>query len=151
MSYTANFEAFLRDYPNGRFAAEARRRLNQLRKPVSPEGELRHGTKTYADGGRYVGQLRGEKRHGRGIYTWADGGRYEGDWRDGKMHGRGIYTWTDGGRYNGEWRDGKPNGQGTYVSPEGNRYDGRWRNGCFGKRGGRWAFAATTAAACGFE
>ena len=139
LSYAANFEAFLRDYPNGRFASEARRRLNQLRKPVSPERELRHGTKTYSDG-RYVGQLRGDKKHGRGTFTWSDGDRYEGDWRDDKRTGRGTYTWPGDSRYEGEWRDSDRSGHGTMIWASGNRYEGQWRDD---KRNGRGTFTWT--------
>ena len=150
LSYAANFEAFLRDYPNSRFAGEARRRLNGLRKPASPGGGLRHGTKTYSNG-RYVGQLRGDKPHGRGTMTWNNGDRYEGDWRGDKRHGRGTMTWNNGDRYEGQWRDDKPHGQGTLTWANGSREAGQWRNGCFGSRGGRWTYINTTAKACGFE
>lgn len=30
-----------------------------------------------------------------GVYTWADGRRYEGEYKDDKKHGFGIYTWAD--------------------------------------------------------
>ncbi|MDE0204960.1 MAG: caspase family protein [Candidatus Tectomicrobia bacterium] len=129
----ANFEAFLRNYPNGRFAAEARRRLNGLRNPASREAGLRHGTKTFSDA-RYVGQLRGDKRHGRGTLTWNSGARYVGDWRDGKRKGRGTMTYDNGNRYEGEWRDNERHGHGTLTWNSGARYEGEWRDN---KRHGR--------------
>src|SRR5262245_61361564 len=42
---------------------------------------------------------------GKGTAEWfLDGkpdGRYEGELRDGKLHGRGVYTWTTGNVYDG--------------------------------------------------
>jgi len=36
---------------------------------------------------------------GVGIYTWADGRRYEGEYKDDKKHGFGIYSWADQREY----------------------------------------------------
>ena len=121
------------------------------------EGDFRDGKRTgwgihfHANGNRYEGAVVDGKAHGRGTYTWADGGRYEGDWRDNKRRGWGTKTWASGSHYEGEWQNNKPNGQGTLTASDGRRWKGQWRNGCFGKKGGEWAFAETTAAACGFE
>jgi len=30
------------------------------------------------------------------MYSWADGRKYEGNYKDDKKHGYGVYTWTDG-------------------------------------------------------
>jgi hypothetical protein len=32
---------------------------------------------------------------GIGVYTWADGRRYEGEYKDDKKHGYGFYSWAD--------------------------------------------------------
>ena len=98
----------------------------------------------------YEGGYRDGKMHGHGTYARANGGRYEGEWRDSKANGHGTYTWASGNRYEGEWRDSKPNGRGTLTWTN-DDYEGEWRDGCFGEKDGRWAFAHTTAAACGFE
>ena len=45
-----------------------------------PEFEFKNGAK-------YLGQWKGQDRHGRGIQVWQDGARYEGDWRFNKAHG----------------------------------------------------------------
>jgi len=39
------------------------------------------------------------RKHGRGVYTFADGERYEGQWRDDRRSGYGIYTSTNGSRF----------------------------------------------------
>ena len=33
--------------------------------------------------------------------TFNDGGKYDGEWKDGKRHGKGLYTFPDGGKYEG--------------------------------------------------
>ena len=64
------------------------------------------GTYTFADGGKYVGEYRDNKRNGQGTYTyglstqWA-GDKYVGEYRDNKRHGQGTYTFADGEKYVG--------------------------------------------------
>ena len=48
--------------------------------------------------GRYEGDFRDGKKHGRGIHTWPNADRFEGEWRNGKMTGRGIYNFASGAR-----------------------------------------------------
>ena len=31
--------------------------------------------------------------HGKGIIAWADGRKYEGGYKDDKKHGYGVFTW----------------------------------------------------------
>ncbi len=38
---------------------------------------------------------------------YADGDRYEGEWRDEKKHGYGKYTYSDGRIKEGMWYQGK--------------------------------------------
>ena len=100
--------------------AGATRRRHQL---------ARHGRQvmTY-NHGRYEGEVRDGKRHGRRIMTWLNGHRYEGEWRNDRRHGRGTYTWPSGMRYEGKWSNGKKHGRGTYVSADGAVAEGTWRN-----------------------
>jgi hypothetical protein len=53
-----------------------------------------------------------------GIYVYQKGeGRYEGEWRLGKRHGRGVMITSAGDRYEGEWFNGEKKGFGTlYLS-----------------------------------
>ena len=42
-----------------------------------------------------------------GTYTWADGAKYVGEFKYDKRHGQGTWTGTDGNKYVGEWKDGE--------------------------------------------
>jgi hypothetical protein len=77
-----------------------------------------------ANGDKYVGEFRDDKRHGQGTYTFANGNKYVGEYRDGKRHGQGTYTLANGDKYVGEFRDGKAHGQGTYFSLADNQWKG---------------------------
>ena len=89
------------------------------------------GTRTYADGGKYVGEFRNGKRNGQGTATFPNGNKYVGEFRDGKLHGQGTETLADGGKYVGEYRDDKYNGQGTYTFADGRVKEGIWKNDKF--------------------
>ena len=78
---------------------------------------------------RYVGEMRGGKRHGQGTYIAGNGALYEGEWHDSNRHGQGIMTWANGDRYEGEWRDGKPHSQGTMTWTSGTHYEGEFHRG----------------------
>ena len=71
----------------------------------------RRETVTFADGGRYKGEVRDGKAHGRGTMTYANGDRYEGEFRNGKRHGWGIDILASGHRYEGNWRNDRPSGR----------------------------------------
>ena len=55
-----------------------------------------HGTLTYKNGSKYVGEFKLGRFSGQGIFTWLDGVKYVGEFKDGKRHGQGTYTRTDG-------------------------------------------------------
>lgn len=49
--------------------------------------------------------------HGTGVYFYADGDKYDGEWKDDKRHGKGIVTYAaeDGSvaeKYDGDWFEG---------------------------------------------
>ncbi len=54
--------------------------------------------KTY-DNGRYEGELKNGKLHGKGTYYYNSGNKYTGDWVDDQITGQGIFTWANGERY----------------------------------------------------
>ncbi|MGB5685814.1 MAG: hypothetical protein WBM35_08385 [Candidatus Electrothrix sp.] len=64
---------------------------------------------------KYIGQLKDNDLHGKGILTWPDGNEYSGDWIEGKRHGSGKFVWKNGTQYIGDWRDDKSTGKGTYT------------------------------------
>ena len=55
----------------------------------------------FKNGAKYLGQWKGQDRHGRGIQIWQDGARYEGDWRFNKAHGQGTFWHVHGDKYDG--------------------------------------------------
>ena len=88
-----------------------------------------YGTRTYSNGGKYVGEFKDNKFHGQGAYTWADGTKYVGDYKDNKKHGQGAITTAKGDKYVGEFKDGKMHGEGTYTFADGKKYVGEWKDG----------------------
>ena len=48
--------------------------------------------------------LREEYAEGEGTFKYPDGGKYEGQWKNGKKHGRGKETLPCGEKYIGIWK-----------------------------------------------
>ncbi len=70
----------------------------------------------FTDGSIYIGSLDiNGTINGHGSKTWKNGEKYIGEWRDGKMNGRGIFTWLNGVKYDGELRDDNKSGHGTFF------------------------------------
>ena len=103
--------------------------------PCPSSGYLNNcfGTYTFANGNKYVGEVKDNKKHGQGTFTWADGKKYFGEFKNNNQHGEGTLTfgpnseWA-GDKYVGEYKDGKKNGQGTYSYASGDKYVGEWRD-----------------------
>jgi clan AA aspartic protease (TIGR02281 family) len=85
-------------------------------------------TERFANGDRYVGQMAGGLREGRGTYTWSDGRRYVGSFRAGLQDGQGTYTYPNGEKYEGQFQANRRTGQGTYSWPDGRKYVGEFRD-----------------------
>ena len=49
--------------------------------------------------GKYVGELKNDKREGKGIMYYNDGDIYEGEYKNDKKEGKGIYYFN-----NGQWK-----------------------------------------------
>jgi hypothetical protein len=65
------------------------------------------GNYTYADGDKYIGEFKYDKRYGQGTYTYANGAKYVGEFQDDKQHGQGTYTYADGMKDSGYWMNGE--------------------------------------------
>ena len=48
-----------------------------------------------------------DKREGHGTFSWTDGRKYVGEWKAGKQHGKGTYISIDNQRKPGLWENGK--------------------------------------------
>jgi hypothetical protein len=77
--------------------------------------DARHGAGgecVYADGGRYAGAWRDDRRNGWGRMQLLDGTVYEGEWKDDARHGEGeAASWV------GDWLGQ----QGPELAPGGSR------------------------------
>jgi hypothetical protein len=59
--------------------------------------------------------ISGNCLNGQGTYTYANGDKYVGEWKDDKKNGKGTYTSANGDKYVGEYMNDKKNGKGTYT------------------------------------
>ncbi len=41
----------------------------------------------------------------KGTYEFADGSKYEGEWKNQKKNGEGIFTYIDGNKWEGKLRN----------------------------------------------
>ena len=55
-----------------------------------------HGTYTFSDGDKYIGEYQHGEKHGQGTYIYNYGDKYEGGFKNGLRHGQGTYTFADG-------------------------------------------------------
>jgi hypothetical protein len=59
----------------------------------------------YATSFAYSECIEGNCSSGQGTYTYANGNKYVGEFRDDKRHGQGTLTSPDGSQHSGEWKD----------------------------------------------
>ncbi len=60
--------------------------------------------------GKYEGEVKDGKRHGKGTNIGPEGQKYVGEFKDNLADGYGVITMRDGSRYEGEWSQDKPHG-----------------------------------------
>ena len=63
----------------------------------------------YSDGTHYVGELKDNKKTGKGNCTYANGNTYIGEYENNLANGQGAYSEVNGDSYIGKWKDNKPN------------------------------------------
>jgi hypothetical protein len=44
--------------------------------------------------------------NGKGIYSYANGDKYDGDYKDDKRNGKGIVTYANGNKEEQVWKNG---------------------------------------------
>ena len=90
------------------------------------------GTKTFSNGGKYIGEFKDGNLHGYGIYKVFNGDEYIGEYNQNKKQGKGTYIWLDGDKYIGDWKNGKMSGKGIKIYKsqrfkyDGDFLDGKW-------------------------
>ena len=105
------------------------------------EGDFRRGKLhgrgilTYPDGSKYIGNWDNQYRSGRGRMVLADGSEYLGDFADNVYQGQGVMTYANGNRYEGQWSGGQPNGRGGFAFANGDHYEGHFKEGRFDGEG----------------
>ena len=63
----------------------------------------------------YKGDLKDDKRDGKGKMTYLNGDVYEGDWKDDKLDGTGKMIYANDDKYEGNWKEDKRDGQGKMT------------------------------------
>jgi hypothetical protein len=68
-------------------------------------------------------------RDGVGTYIYADGSKFIGEMKYGFPEGKGKVYYANGDIYEGQWTNHAPNGPGVIYFANGKAYGGIWRNG----------------------
>ena len=78
------------------------------------------GTLDLASGDKYVGEWKGDDKHGKGIYYYKNGDRFEGEWENNKKKGKGTYYYIKNEKKRiGEYLDNKEIGEHIVYHPNG--------------------------------
>jgi len=87
------------------------------------------GEFVYADGSRYKGEFRAERKHGRGVFKSASGDTYDGEYKNDTREGIGTFRYADGSCYKGGWKAGSRSGHGIFRYVDGTVYEGAFKAG----------------------
>lgn len=88
-----------------------------------------HTFAAYRNGAEYRGEMKFNKRSGRGIMRFRNGEEYNGEWFCGVKHGSGSYRWKDGSTYEGDYKINMMWGSGRLTLTCGTVLDGKfWKN-----------------------
>ena len=78
--------------------------------------------------GKYKGQLKNNKKEGKGLFIYNNHNIYEGEFKNDKKDGKGILKYNDGTIYDGEWKEGLKEGRGILVSSNGYIFQGEFKD-----------------------
>ena len=83
--------------------------------------------------GQETGCISGDCQNGYGTYTYSHGGKFVGEFKDAKRHGKGTFTWDSENKYVGygvmeNLMIGVSVAQGTFLHKDGAKYSGEWKN-----------------------
>lgn len=59
----------------------------------------------------------------------ANGERYEGEWKDNKRHGKGVYYWPDGREEVGQYVNGNEEGIHIFKTAQGQKFKNKYESG----------------------
>ena len=94
---------------------------------------------THTKKSTYSGELKNNKRQGKGTLYYKSGEIYEGNFLNNKRHGHGKYSWKAGLSYEGLWENGERSGWGVLKSNgQGLIYEGFWAKGEFNGQGAKY-------------
>jgi hypothetical protein len=79
---------------------------------------------------KYVGEFKGEKKHGQGTFTWIDVREISGIFEEDEfpIHGTFVH-FKKKYKYEGDFKDCQRHGYGTFVNEDGTTFKGSWKNG----------------------
>ena len=97
---------------------------------------INYGTIYYEDGSKYKGEIKDNKRNGKGEYnSITENYNYNGDWKNDKKEGEGTLNFTDGTEYTGYFKNNQFNGEGKMIWKNGFSYQGNFLNNCLHGKG----------------
>lgn len=103
--------------------------------PAAPTAGPTRASYALPNGDRYEGEVRNNKRHGRGVYHFANGDRFEGEFADDQFMGRGAMQFANGDRYEGQFRGTTKQGEGVMTFANKDRYEGQFDENLYHGRG----------------
>lgn len=110
--------------------AEIKEEKAETKEKKEIKGKIEGNKIIYEDGKYYIGDIKDEKRHGKGIQYDKEGEIiYEGDWIEDKYEGNGKLIEKYGEYYIGQFKKGEKHGKGIkYYENEKKKYEGDFIN-----------------------
>jgi NIMA (never in mitosis gene a)-related kinase len=90
------------------------------------------------NGDQYEGEMKGDKKEGKGVMIYKNGNKYDGYWKDDKKDGEGIFLLKSGGKYTGTFKNNVKDGKGIFIYKNGDRYEGEFKEGTKNGKGTKW-------------